>query len=398
MGRGVVVGPPGYRPNGLGFTDVGKGMLALAPVDVQQPLQAAMSTRTGGFGARVEFARRGDAVQFQNVGRDRQVGLYGRDRVVAIGVSRMNRDPWVAFGRIGQRLRTRLPLAVPGWSGDTIALASNERGDVAVTAIVCTVPTCANRRLYLFQRPFGGDFGRPVRVADRPMDEGEFGGGPAPDVAINADGDVLVAWGQWGPRRERVLRVRARSDGRWRGPAQSLGALEDSTRVEVSLSDQRRAVVAWWTQDSAPGGYGPLAPPRFSAALAGSRGRFGPPFQFDVGALGPPPISGARRASFQADRTCSRQSRPLDACASPGPALTQPASSHALPPSAREPLWRRRRSAAAASWGSESMTAIERSRCGVKGSTCSRLSRSPGNRSPRLPSQSIRDPGCVDLG
>jgi hypothetical protein len=205
----------------------------------------------------------------------------------------MNRDPWVAFGRIGQRLGRRLPLAVPGWSGDTIALASNKRGDVAVTAIVCTVPTCANRRLYLFQRPFGGDFGRLVRVADRLMDEGESGGGPAPDVDINADGDVLVAWGQWGSRRERALRVRVRSDGRWRGPARSLGTLEEATRVEVSLSDQRRAVVAWWTQDSDPGGLGPLAPPRFNAAVAGSRGRFGPPFQFDVGALGPPPIAGA---------------------------------------------------------------------------------------------------------
>jgi hypothetical protein len=74
------VGRPGYRPNGLGFSDVGKGLLALVPVDVQQPLQAAPSTRTDGFGAPMAFARRGDAVQFQNIGRDRQVALYGRDR------------------------------------------------------------------------------------------------------------------------------------------------------------------------------------------------------------------------------------------------------------------------------------------------------------------------------
>src|ERR1700752_2730594 len=59
---------------------------ALAFRGVGEPSLAAATLKTGGFDAVSELRRADDAFQSQNVGRDRQIGLFGRDRVVATGV------------------------------------------------------------------------------------------------------------------------------------------------------------------------------------------------------------------------------------------------------------------------------------------------------------------------
>src|SRR4051812_41172126 len=77
------VGPPGYTPNGLGFTQAGKGLLVLAAPDIPTaPSLAATNSRTGEFGASSALTRADDTFPYPNSGRNRQVGLFGRDGLV----------------------------------------------------------------------------------------------------------------------------------------------------------------------------------------------------------------------------------------------------------------------------------------------------------------------------
>jgi len=135
-----------------------------------------------------------------------------------------------------------------------------------------------------------------VLVADDAYDEGEFISGVAPAVAVNAAGDVLVAWGRRPlvSQRRWPLYARIRHAGRWRRPAQRVGDLLESGTVVAMLSDQNRAVVAWWTQhaDTGGAGSGPLAPPVYQVAAAGKTGRFGAANHLDAGAVGPGPVPG----------------------------------------------------------------------------------------------------------
>ena len=275
-----------YVPVELGFTTGGDGVLALAPRGgAGGPVLQATISRSGGLGPLSALTRPDDMLEFEKAGRGRQLAVFGRNRVVATG-ARGGR-PWVAFGRIGQRLGRRRPLAVPGWSGGSLALAANARGDVAVISIGCG--GCARTPLYVFYRPHGGRFGRAERVSGVAYEREEFGG-VAPAVAVNAAGRVLVAWGRrsLGRGAPWPLYARIRHGRRWRGPSQRLGVLHEYGAITARLANDDRAVVAWWTQhaDAGGAGSGPLAPPTYHASTAGTSGRFGPARQLDAGVRG----------------------------------------------------------------------------------------------------------------
>ena len=280
------VGGARYVPAGLGFTTGGNGLLALAPRGgAGGPVLQSTVSRSGGLGPLSALTRRDDVLEVEKAGRGRQVAVFGRDRVVATGAR--GGQPWVAFGRIGQRLGRRRPLAAPEWSGGSLALAANARGDVAVIAVGCG--GCARTPLYLFYRPHGGRFGRAERVAGAAYDREEFGG-VAPAVAVDAAGDVLVAWGRRSVGRAAPwpLYARIRHGRRWRGSPQRLGLLHEYGAITARLTDDDRAVVAWWTQhaDAGGAGSGPLAPPSYHASIAGTSGRFRPARQLDAGVRG----------------------------------------------------------------------------------------------------------------
>ncbi len=281
------VGPAGYMPAGLSFTAGGRGMLTLAPTDVRARPLAAGTSMGDRFGVPFTLTRADDAFRLENLGRE--VAVFGRDGVVATGLRGGSgaEQPWVAFGRIGHLLGRRQPLAIPGWNGGSVELAADARGDVALIAIGCAGVGCRKNPLYLFYRSHGGRFGRPIRVARAAYDRGDFATGVAPAVAVNQAGDVLLAWGcpQTGGT---PLCVRIRRAGRWRGPAQRIGALLDTGTITARLTDGDRAAVAWWTQraDTGGAGQGPLEPPVYEVATAGTGGRFGPVTRLDAGVTG----------------------------------------------------------------------------------------------------------------
>jgi hypothetical protein len=230
----------GYQPAGLGFTASGNGILALAWRGVDRPaLQAAMPP-SGGFGPLSALTRSEEGFQFRNLGLGRQLAVFGRDGVVATGVSRtrLADHPWLAFGRIGHRLGHRRRLAIPGWSGGSLALAANPRGDVALIAVGCG-GCIRGSALYLFYRTRGERLGRPVRVARVAYDQEEFASGVAPTVAINAAGDALVAWAQraspvgTAPWR---LYARIRRGARWLRPPWRLGDLLSTGAIVARLT------------------------------------------------------------------------------------------------------------------------------------------------------------------
>jgi hypothetical protein len=285
------IGSPGYVPNGLGFTSTGKGMLTLAWRSVGRPSLAAPVNGDDGFGQVSEFTRANDVFQYQNVGMGRQVAVFGRDQVVATGNRQTppRAPPWVAFGRIGHRLGRREPLPIR--AAGTVALAANARGDVALVAA-----SCSGCPLYLLYRPHDGVFGRPMRIAAHAEDETDFSTGVAPAVAVNAAGDVVVAWGQRrvGAPTSSALYARIRHGRRWRSSAQRVGDLQESGKTAAWLSDKGDAVVGWWTQhaDTGGGGSGPLAPPVYNVVSTGKTGRFRVAKRLDAGAAGPGPASG----------------------------------------------------------------------------------------------------------
>jgi hypothetical protein len=277
-------------PADLGFTPAGRGLLVLASSTLNGPSRAAAAGTAGRPSAPYRLTRGSDGYGFGPL--DHHVALFGRDRVVATGMRfRRGRTivrPWVAFGRIGRPLGPRRPLPVAGYTGGSLQVVANARGDVAILASTCA--GCVENPLFLLVRPRGEGFRRPVRLTSRGDDRGDFAAGVAPALAINDRGDVLVAYGRgrrvFPPEPGAVgLYARVRRDGRWLTRPQRMGNLLEYGAIRAEITRGGRSAVAWWTEhgDTGGAGVGPLEPPEYWVSTGARDGRFDPPAHLDTG-------------------------------------------------------------------------------------------------------------------
>jgi hypothetical protein len=206
----------------------------------------------------------------KQLGRLSLTGLatYGNDRAVALGTTG-NQHPRaaVAFGRTDGSFGTPRDVALPGESR-AVAIAANAAGDVAVLVRNCPDSFCRRPTPYLIVRRHGAAFGRPMKLA--PRTNTVFGA-----VAINARGDVLVAWerplhGSTGTRGIYAREWTAR-DGL--GSTRRLGTAVTRPTISAALGDGRRAVVAWLGQGVSEGDAG--TPATIKAAVAAPGKPFG---------------------------------------------------------------------------------------------------------------------------
>jgi|GEM_PF-2725747 len=194
---------------------------------------------------------------------------------------------YFSLERVRARLRVRIgPLGGPlhgvatGSIVATKSLASaiNDRRDAAVVFSRCVDTRCATRTVLATYRRRGGRFATPVVLARRT-------GYPVGAVALNAHGDALFAWIQHrvtGRGNDVRVRVR-RADGRLSKP-QLAGPSQPVPQIAVTLTGERRGVVAWFSEGVGEGsGGGPLT---VTAASVRANGTLGSSRVLDTGTPG----------------------------------------------------------------------------------------------------------------
>jgi hypothetical protein len=177
-------------------------------------------------------------------------------------------------------------VSAEAWSAtDTPTVAVDRQGDALLAWEACDgrLPAC-DHRIQLRTRGRGGAFGPVIDVSDP-------GAAPAwPEVAIDDDGDGIVAWQQHDPASN--WRIAARRFGRDGTPSRLLvlspaGPIANSP--QVAITPRGRALVAW-TEDR--GGTWHTVARRVSA-----RGAVGPALELGTASAEPPAVAIDRRGA-----------------------------------------------------------------------------------------------------
>jgi hypothetical protein len=257
-----------------GATNVGLyGPLALIPGNPQAPLaisRAAADTSAyappvglpGGLAAPVAVSPGGTLLA---VGGPRSpldyVGLEGRRSRLRVGI-----------GPVGDRLRA---IATHGVGTRTLATAVNDGGDAAVVYSRCVGRRCSTRSVLATFRRRGRAFSAPVVLARRT-------GYPVAAVALDARGDAIVAWIQHRAKgRGNDVRARMRRAGGALTKVRLAGPTAPVPTIAVTLSPDRRGVVAWFSEAVGEGSVG--GPLTVSEAQVDSRGAIGGRRMLDAG-------------------------------------------------------------------------------------------------------------------
>lgn len=253
--------PLGYRLTGvpglLGFTPGGAGVAVLGREDGGQGF-TRFSAAQGRFGPLRASAFAGIAPS--------RMALFGREGVILAGQANRPGDPRfstnpeilldaaVTRGTLsgGFSQRQVLGTGMAGGSGTGLgqaivtALAANSAGDAAA---VVSVPVAAKRKGLIAgyqSRLFVRRRGQPSfrRIAD--IGGRRVGHNPAA-LAVNAPGDVLVAWDERYSVRARLVRASGELGAEQRlGPGGS--AYTQGERLVAAMDGTRRMLVAWMAQ------------------------------------------------------------------------------------------------------------------------------------------------------
>jgi hypothetical protein len=169
-----------------------------------------------------------------------RVALYGLGRIVGLGTHFSSADnrAGIVFGTAGQKLTNVHFVGATDRTGAAEAVAANARGDVAGTFGVCANAACRHQSLYLVVRPAGGSIRPSLRLDNVAV-------GNISAVAVNARGDVLVAWQANGG-----VFARIRTAGGTLYATERLGNPGEPVRaISGVLTSNRGAAVAWEAQD-----------------------------------------------------------------------------------------------------------------------------------------------------
>jgi hypothetical protein len=227
-----------YSP-GIAFTDAGlAGVSALTESRVEDAatdiVVAATPFGSDAFapGIRARGAERLSSALNGNF------ALFGQAGIAFAGVTGDER-PGVALRSFDRLRGRRIEVFLPHRRASASRAAGNARGDVAVATIATRRGQTQGHPMapYLVIKRPGRRLGTPIRL-DR------FGRASVYfDVAVNARGDVLVAW-----QRGRYLWARMLPRGGKLGPRQRLWRAR-RPYVRAVLTTGRRALVAWASFD-----------------------------------------------------------------------------------------------------------------------------------------------------
>lgn len=157
----------------------------------------------------------------------------------------------VAIGPIGEALRavsTRGLVATK-----TLAAAVNDAGDAAVVVSRCRAKSveCRDRELLAIFRRRSGSFSKALVLAGRTDDA-------SASVALNARGDAVVAWTRRADNGDTPATVGARVR-RANGTLTKIRTAGTTARrptIATTLTDARRASIAWFSQVTGEGSTG----------------------------------------------------------------------------------------------------------------------------------------------
>jgi hypothetical protein len=150
----------------------------------------------------------------------------------------------------------------------TLASAVNDSGDAAVVFSRCIDKECETRSVLATFRRRGRSFGAPVVLAKRT-------GYPAAAVALNANGDAIVAWIQHrAQRRGNDIRTRMRRANGTLTKVRIAGPTAPVPTIAVTLSGRRHGVVSWFSHPVSEGSVGgSLAVYRSDMSSGGALGK-----------------------------------------------------------------------------------------------------------------------------
>ena len=230
----AISSPPGQTASalfdpGIAFTASGRSVAAWATEAGETGDRIAAATGTAGVNVRAaERVAAGSHGDFATFGSTRVAfaGTTGGDRpaVALVGLSDL------AHGRVRTLFRDRRALSA--------LAAGNARGDLAVVTFASRRGGVALDPLapFLFVKRAGRPFGAAIRLGAFDPRLGDF------DVAIDARGDVLVAWARGGHVLARVRGHRGRL-----GPKKHLGRGRDP-QISAAIVGGGRAAVVWQTR------------------------------------------------------------------------------------------------------------------------------------------------------
>jgi hypothetical protein len=218
------------------------------------------------------------------------VQAYAATRTVALlqrAVGARAQRVSVAFGSVDGTLGT--PRILQSSVAPRIAdadLAVNDRGDAIAAWIQARDTTSTgvalNDRLWISTRRAGGSFSRPTVL----VGSGRL---TSVDVAVGADGDLLVAFTRapivsGHERRPRSVAVRYRRAGHGFGSIQTIGPNEGFADIATAIASNGRGYVAYGTQDLGEEADQPFQV--YTAVKPAGPNRFRAAVQLDDGANG----------------------------------------------------------------------------------------------------------------
>jgi hypothetical protein len=194
-----------------------------------------------------------------------RVALYGLTRIVGIGThfSRTTSRAGLVFGAAGEKLTKVRFRGRTDRAGTAQAIAANSRGDVAASFGVCANSACRHQSLYLVVRRAGGSPHPSLRIDNVAVRN-------ISSVAINARGDMLIAWQANGG-----VFARIRTAGGTLYRTERLGNPGEPVRaISTVLTADRGAAVAWEAQDVNEGTPGSAATVDATTKAAGAAHHF----------------------------------------------------------------------------------------------------------------------------
>jgi hypothetical protein len=243
---------PGTPQAPLAISRMGAGGIFEAPAALPDGLGAPVAVSPGGTLLAVGGPR--SPLDY--------VGLEGSRARLRVGI-----------GPVEDQLR-RIPThGIVGTR--TLATAVNDRGDAAVVFSRCVDTRCSARSVLATFRRRGRGFTAPVVLARRT-------GYPAAAVAVNAQGDAILAWIQHRAHgRGNDVRARMRRADGALTKVRLAGPTAPVPTIAVTLSRERRGVVSWFSERVGEGSVG--GPLTVSWSQMDSRGTIGTRRVLDTG-------------------------------------------------------------------------------------------------------------------
>jgi hypothetical protein len=258
---------PGAPPStpALAFNAAGLGVLATdtgggATRDAVGPhTVAALTDETGAFPGPMT------AMTATNFALADGFALYGLSRIAGIGThfSRARSRAGLVFGTAGDKLTDVRSVGPTDRAGTARAIAANQSGDVAASFGACANDACVHQSLYLVVRRRGDSPLPSIRVDDVAVRQ-------ISTVAINARGDMLIAWQANGG-----VFARIRTAGGTLYRTERLGNPGEPVRaISAVLTPDRAAAVAWEAQSVSEGTPGSRATVDATFKAAGASHHF----------------------------------------------------------------------------------------------------------------------------